>query len=219
MGHPSALPWWSILRRTIPMKTKVLLAWLLVSLWMTAFAQESDCKRVVATAAMARANSVATLQKAKQQAGDDYRANLVFAYRNFLLRHRMKSAAERLLELIPKNEGQQEVVMTLGDSLCQGETPADMRSLSRVSEALARQFTKAVKLAPEFLPAYIGYSLDAVADSHSDYAVQMKCICQQNHQSFMEAIKRLPADKQDRFAKYVMKPNSCSVVAIPEAHE
>jgi hypothetical protein len=87
-----------------------------------------------------------------------------------------------LLALIPKNEAQQNVAMTLGDSLCDGESLADMKSLSRVNAGLARQFRKAVALAPHFMSTYVAYSLDAVADPHSDYAVEMKNVCHgQNH--------------------------------------
>ena len=179
----------------------------------------ADCRQIEAMAEMARASSVSLLQKAKQRAGDDYRAQLVYAYRAFQLQPSLKSAAAKLLSLIPKNEAEQTVAMTLGDSLCDSELVGDMLALSRVNEGLGRQLTRAVIVAPEFLTAYVEYSLDAIDDPHSDYAAQMKTVCQDRHSAFLGAFNGLPADKQARFARYVMRPDDCHVIAVPEAEK
>jgi hypothetical protein len=203
------------------MKTKALLVSIVLGLVLrgATIAHGADCRQFEAMAEMARASSVSLLQKAKQRAGDDYRAQLVYAYRAFQLQPNLKSAAAKLLALIPKNEAEQAVAMTLGDSLCDGEFSGDMFALSRVNEGLGRQFTRAVRVAPEFLPAYVEYSLVAFTDPHSDYAVQMETVCQDRHSAFLRAFNGLPADKQARFARYVMRPDDCHVIAVPEAEK
>lgn len=195
----------------------VLLGCLFLSSSSFCAAQELKCKQVEANARMTRAESTKVLLDAKQHAGDDYRAQIVFAYRSFQLHPRTQSAAERLLALIPKTEEQQRVVMTLGDSLCDGESMDDMGSLSRVNEGLARQLRKAVELAPQFMPAYVEYSLEAATDPHSDYAVEMQRVCQRNHGAFVRAVKQLPVEKAREFKEHIMKPEGCRVLAIPEA--
>jgi len=201
------------------MKTKALLVLTVLGFCGATVAQGPDCGQVAGMAEMARASSVNALQKAKLRAGDDYRAQLVFAYRAFQLQPNLKSAAAKLLALLPKNEAEQTVAMTLGDSLCDGEPQGDMLVLSRVNEGLGRQFTRAVRVAPEFLRAYVEYSLDAIDDPHSDYAEQMKTVCQDYHAAFLRAVNGLPADKQGRFARYVMRPDDCHVIAVPEGEE
>ena len=185
----------------------------------TVFAQQPNCSEIEAITQMMRAKSVEALLSAKRISGKTYRAQLVFAYRAFELHPGMKTEAQDLLDLIPRNKDQQNTVMTLGDSLCSGESDADMFSLARVRDGLAQQLSKAVALAPQFMRAYIQFSLDAVADPHSDYALHMKKTCERDHARFLSAVKSLASDEEGRFRKYVMNPDTCRVIAMPEAQE
>lgn len=175
-----------------------------------------SCAETAAAAAMARAKTVHALTEASKQAGESYRARLIFAYRSFQL-HPGKEAAQGLLALLPADDSEQITVMTLGDSLCDEESVGDMKTFSRVYEGLARALAKAVLLEQRSLPAYVRYALVATGDPHSDYAVQMKTVCQHAHLDFVGAVKQLPQDKQPLFAKHVMDPTTCRPLAIPEA--
>jgi len=181
--------------------------------WAT---QEVDCAQVSALARMARSRSVGSLAAEKARAGDSYRAQLVFAFRSLQLVANGKNA-ERLLALIPKDDSQQTIVMTLGDYLCTEEPNVDTLILSRVNEGLARELAKAVLLAPRYLSAYVTYSMVAVSDPHSDYAPRMAKVCQQRHAQFIETVKQLPLKQRQEFTKYVIEPNSCRAIAMPEA--
>src|SRR5690349_10835009 len=83
-----------------------------------ALAQTPSCGEISALARMARERSSARLTEEKRQVGESYRAQVVFAARRLELRSNDQSAAILLLNLIPKDDGQQAIWMTLGDSLC-----------------------------------------------------------------------------------------------------
>jgi hypothetical protein len=108
-------------------------------------AQEPNCDQTAAMARMTRAKSSEAVIAEKQKAGDSYRAQVVFAARSLELRPTDKAAAVLVLNLIPQNDGQQTTWMTLGDSLCDSESVADMKSLGRVGDHLPRDLTKAVR--------------------------------------------------------------------------
>jgi hypothetical protein len=172
---------------------------------------------VHAIARISRANAIATLAKAKQDAGINYRAGIVSAARAFELQPGEKSAAVLLLNLIPQDDGQHAILVTLGDSLCDEESVAEMKLLSRIGERLSRDFAKAVLLAPEMLPKYVAYASTSVHDPHSDYAVQMQTVCRAKHSEFLTAVDRLPTDQRGWFVKHVFNPEGCHALALPEA--
>src|SRR5260370_35866461 len=101
-------------------------------------AQEQNCKEIGAAAQMARAKSTRALNDARKQAGESYVARLVFAYRFLHLHPKSKTPAESLLSLIPTDNTQQKVVLTLADSLCDEETVADIDVVARVTDGLAQ---------------------------------------------------------------------------------
>jgi len=168
-------------------------------------------------ARMARAKSSEAVTVAKQKAGDNYRAQVVFAARSFELRPTDKAAAVLVLNLIPQDDGQQTTWMTLGDSLCDSESVADMKALGRVGDRLPRDLGQAVMLVPDRLPGYVAYAATSVHDPHSDYAVQMQTVCRARHPEFLKAVGGLPTDKRDWFVKHVLNPEGCHALALPEA--
>jgi hypothetical protein len=101
---------------------------------------------------MARAKSYAGVAAEKQEAGDSYRAQVIFAARSFELRPVDKKAAVLLLGLIPQDDGQHTTWMTMGDSQCSAESLADMKSLGGLGERLPRDLARAVLLVPDKLP-------------------------------------------------------------------
>jgi hypothetical protein len=168
-------------------------------------------------AQMARATSSRVLSSTRSQAGDSYAARLIYAYRLFQLHPGRKDNAERILSLIPATEADQTAVMTLGDSLCDRESVSDMTTLSRVYDGLPRELAKAVLVDTSFLPKYLQYSMVAILDPHSNFAVQTKRVCQKAHAGFIRAVNLLPEGKQEALAKHILNPSNCTVIARPEA--
>jgi hypothetical protein len=177
---------------------------------------QSPCTQVDAIARILRSDSLAALTKAKQNAGSTYRAEIVFAARSLELQPNDKSAAVRLLNLLPQDDTQHVTLMTLGDSLCDEESVAEMTSLSRIGERLSRDFAKAILLAPDMLPRYIAYASTSVGDPHSDYAVQMQPVCRARHSEFVKAVVGLPTEQRFWLVKHVFNPEKCRALALPE---
>jgi hypothetical protein len=180
-------------------------------------AEEPNCDEIAAMARMSHATSSVALTRAKLKSGKSYRAQVVFAARSFELRSTDKSAAVLLLNLIPQNDEQQTAWMTLGDSLCNAESVADMKSLGALGDRLPHDLARAVLLVPDKLPEYVAYAPTSVQDPHSDYAVQMQTVCRGKHAEFVKAVEGLPTDQRDRFVKHVLNPAGCHALALPEA--
>jgi len=180
-------------------------------------ASNLPCSQVHAMARMALARSQRALTTARHDAEGGYRAEIVYAARFFELQSGDRNAAVRLLKLLPQDDAQHTVLMTLGDSLCDGESVAEMASLSRLGERLSRDFAEAVLLAPEMLSKYVAYASASVQDPHSDYAVRMQSVCQAKHSEFVKAVEELPADQREWFVNHILNPEGCHALALPEA--
>ncbi len=196
------------------------LALLFAALFQVSSAQDTSnvpCGEVHTIARISSANSLEALAKAKPNTGGSYRAQIVFAARSFELQPADKNAAVLLLNLIPQDDAQQTIFMTLGDSLCDDEAVAEMFSLSQIRDRLAHDFAKAVLVVPDMLPRYVSYASTSVGDPHSDYAVQMQTVCRARHSAFVKAVEGLPTDQRDWFVKHVFNPEGCHPLALPEA--
>jgi hypothetical protein len=180
-------------------------------------AQKPNCGEIDAIAKMARAISTAELAAHKLKAGESYRAQLVYAAKLIELAPQRQDAAVMLLGLIPKDEQQQHVVMTLGEHHCETESYHEMKMLSQLEERLPRDLTRAVLMVPAKIPEYVAYSIISVQDPHSDYALQMQKVCKANHAEFFDAVKKLPREQRDRFLKYVFDLDGCNALTLPEA--
>jgi len=183
------------------------------------FAHSQRCDEIAATAEMSRAKSMHDVTSASKRAGHDYRAGFVLAFRSFQLQPRSKDAAERLLRMIPTDDTQQKVLMMRGDSLCDAESVADMRAMAQVNENFPRELARAVLLAPNFLASYVRFSIVAVQDPHSEYAVEMKKVCQKAHPSFVRAVNQLSEKERRVLTTQVMDANSCRVISVPEGEK
>jgi hypothetical protein len=196
------------------------LALLFVVLFQASNAQDASnvpCDQVHAIARISSASSLAALAKEKQNAESSYRAKVVFAARSFELQPRNNSAAVLLLNLIPQNDAQHTVLMTLGDSLCDEESVAEMKSLGGLGDRLPHDLARAVLLVPDRLPGYVAYAATSVHDPHSDYAVRMQTVCRAKHAEFLKAVEGLPTDQRNWFVNHVLNPDGCHVLALPEA--
>ncbi|MEP6643397.1 MAG: hypothetical protein ABJA69_02785, partial [Acidobacteriaceae bacterium] len=128
-----------------------------------------------------------------------------------------KRAALLLLNVIPKDDTQHAIWMTLGDSLCSSESVPDMKSLGQQGAKLPRDLAKAVVIVPDKLPSYVAYALTSVQDPHSDYAVQMQAVCRARHPELAKAVAGLPREKREWFLRHVFDPEGCHALALPEA--
>ncbi|MFY9854249.1 MAG: hypothetical protein WAK26_10285 [Terracidiphilus sp.] len=180
------------------------------------FAQKSSCGEIDAMARMAHAISSGELAANRSKAGESYRARVIFAEMEFEFYPQKHDVALLLLNLIPKDDDERHAVMTLGDHLCDFETPHEMKSLNQIGNHLPRDLAKAVLVAPEKLPEYVAYSIASVKDPHSDYALQMQKVCRARHTEFVEAIAKMPAEEMEEFLKYVFNPDGCDALALPE---
>jgi hypothetical protein len=200
-----------------PVSSKGIAAALLWAACGVALAQEPNCGEVAVMARMARAKSSAALPSLQQKAGDSYRAQVVSAARSLELDSAASRAAVTLLNLIPRDADQQSIWVTLGDSLYSGETVSDMKSLGQLGERLPRGLARAVLLIPDRMQDYLAYSLVSTQDPHSDYAIQMRGVCQTRHSEFLGAVEGLPPDKRGWFTGHVFNPDGCHALALPEA--
>jgi hypothetical protein len=179
-------------------------------------AQKFDCGEIEAIASMARAISTAELAEAKVKAGESYRAQFVYAAKQFELKPEKRDVALLLLDLIPKDDVQQQMLMTLGEHHCVTESYHEMKSLAQLVERLPHDLARAVQLVPAKIPEYVAYSITSVQDPHSDYAIQMQKVCHVRHSEFVAAVAKLPWQKKDRFLKYIFDPEACNALTLPE---
>ncbi len=179
-------------------------------------AEKPNCGEVEAIARMARAVSTAELAAYKGKAGTSYRARFVFAAKQFELKSERRDVALMLLNLIPKDDEQQQMLMTLGEHHCETESYHEMKSLAQLAERLPRDLARAVLLVPAKIPEYVAYSITSVQDLHSDYAIQMQKVCRARHSEFVDAVAKLPWQKKDRFLMYIFDPEACNALTLPE---
>jgi hypothetical protein len=180
-------------------------------------APKPNCGEINAIAKMARAISTAELAANKENAGESYRAQVVYAAKLIELAPQRQDAAILLLNLIPKDEQQQQMLMSLGEHHCETESYHEMKMLAQLEERLPRDLTRAVMMVPAKIPEYVAYSIISVQDPHSDYAVQMQKVCKARHAEFFDAVAKLPREKRDRFLKYVFDLDGCNALTLPEA--
>jgi len=181
-------------------------------------AQKTDCSENKAIAMMARAISTAELAAFREKAGESYRAQLVYAAKLIELDPQRQDAAVLLLNLIPKDDEQQHLLITLGEHHCETESYHEMKMLNQLEERIPRDLARAVLMVPAKIPEYVAYSIVSVQDPHSDYALQMQKICRTRHAEFVDAVKNLPRVKRDRFLKYVFDIDGCNALSLPEGN-
>jgi hypothetical protein len=127
-----------------------------------------------------------------------------------------KASANALLEVLPKDEKQELAWVTLGDSLCESESMADMMILGKLEDRSAREFSRAILLCPVRLSSYLTYVANASSNPHIDAAMQAQKVCQTDRARFEKAFDGLPADERRQFAKYVLRPDTCQALRFPE---
>ena len=184
----------------------------------SAIGQKFGCARIRDVIGMVHSRSVAALDRARARAGagDDYRAQTVYAGKKFELSPSATTAAE-LLNTIPQDDEQQVIWMTFGDSLCDQESLAEMAELSRFGERLQRNVPRAVLLAPAKMSRYVSYATLATRDPHSKYAMEMKDVCQRRRSELQASIMTMTPDSRSWFEEHVFDVRRCQPKALPES--
>jgi hypothetical protein len=183
-------------------------------------AQKSNCEETAAIGEMAKAVSPAALRALKQNAGNSYRARLIFAARMLEVDPNNKSAAADLLGLIPKDEFSPEQAVWL-DLLQIDQDPnrclpdPDLKPLGRLQYHLPRLLARAVLLIPDRMPEYVSYALISTCPD-CDFAVQMRRVCMARHQQFVDAVNKLSPKERSWFVSKIFNPEGCRTIFFPE---
>ncbi len=180
------------------------------------WAMEIECGDVIAMAKVAAARTEKVLESEAKRLGDSYLAHSVFAARHFEL-HNDRRSATVLMGLLPANEEQQIAWGSLGESMCDRETTAEMKVLGGLGDRLARNIARAVILVPEKMISYVNFSLMTTSDPHSNYAIEMRRVCLHRQQELAAAVDTLEMDKKQWFRTHVMDLSTCQALSLPEA--
>jgi hypothetical protein len=119
------------------------------------------CDQVHAAAQIARVQSLKALAEEKKKVPSGYMVEIVAAFRAFELHPQSRTLAVGLLRQVPDDEAHEEVISALEAAICDDESSAEMEVLARVEFAIPRMLARAVILAPEYMEAYVKYSLIA----------------------------------------------------------
>jgi hypothetical protein len=192
-----------------------------LALCASVFAQEPGCLETSTMGKMAGATSIATLKARKQEAGDSYRAQVIYAARMLEIDPNNKSAAELLLNLIPKDiDGPQQKVWLELDELPQcpsgNLSDSDLMPLFRLQYHLPRLLARAVLLVPDKMQDYVTYAYISIQNPESDYAIQMQKVCRVKHLEFVSAVDKMPLDDKKWFVAKIFNPDGCHPLAFPE---
>ncbi len=180
-------------------------------------AKEPNCTEFRALAGMASAKSTGALRAWSSQAGDGYRAKVVFAARLFELHPSDIRSASAVLGLIPRNDEQDIVWQSLIYGLdCDARTEREVHTLAVLEADLPRDLARAVLLVPDKMLAYISYANISVGDPHSDYAVQMQRVSRAKHREFANAVDRLTPDDKKWFLSGTFNPDGCRALHFTE---
>lgn len=179
-------------------------------------AADLSCDELKSSIDMVRSNSTDTLTGYRVAAGNSYRVDVIFAFKYFELNDKDMRAGRRLFKILPKNDKQYGIWLTMGDSLCNDESVADMKLLDEFSARFSLLLSRAVMSNPDEMPRYVEFSLMAAQDPHSDFALQMKRVCLAKHEAFKRAVKGLSIADRHWFAAHVMHVDHCKPLALPE---
>jgi hypothetical protein len=180
-------------------------------------AQDLDCNRISTISNMAVAKSTPELEKWRKDSGGSYLARLVFSSRLFELEPKHGSAASNLLAFVPPDKKEEAFWHTLDGFLCEKETVKEVKTLAELQARLPRDLARAVLLVPAKMPEYVSYAYTSIQDPHSDYALQMRSVCQARSKPFVAAVNSLPSDDRRWFIKKIFDPRGCHALALPEA--
>ena len=189
------------------------------------FAQEPGCAQISLRGQMARARRIAVLADLKKKAGADPRIELVFAARKLELNSTSKTAADSLLDLLPKYESDPYEddpirsrwldLIGLQACLSGGISLRELKALSLLESHLPRLLAKAVLLSPEKMPVYVGHTQLFITPD-SDFPIHMQTVCRRQHQTFLNAVDKFSSKDKQWFETIIFNPKTCRTIYHPE---
>jgi hypothetical protein len=181
-------------------------------------ASEIACGALHSMLELARADSFASLMANRPRIDEGYRGRLVFAFKLFDLSRDSKSA-EHLLSMLPKNEREYQIWITMGDALCDSETVSDMEAMQKLSLGFSSLASQAAILHPAGIPSLLRTVMLSVQDPHSDLALKLEPICRSRHAAFREAMQKMTPDNRAWFESRAFDVVQCKALVSPESDD
>lgn len=180
-------------------------------------ANELNCSELKSAIGMVHANSIGVLNKYRSTAGKSYRSNVIYSFKYFELMGSDARGVAMVFKVLPANDQQYTVWITMGDSFCQGEKLADMALMDSFGERLPLLLSRAVIDRPSEMSKYIKFSLNATQDPHSKIVFGMRNVCLIRHSEFKEAIGNLSHSDKEWITSHIIRIDSCRPIELPES--
>lgn len=167
--------------------------------------------------AMATCKTVACVRHAYAKIRKpDIVARIVYFSRLLALRPGDADAALGLLQNIPRTEDENGQMIILATTMYPDETDAEIEIVGQAFWHYSRNLVHALRLHPEFLPAFIRYGTIALSP-HSTYPNWAAKVCRSDPKRFLRAFQALSPKNRAYIAHYVIQPHGCKQIAFPEA--
>ncbi|MGP8250434.1 MAG: hypothetical protein ACLQHF_00260 [Terracidiphilus sp.] len=182
-------------------------------------AREPGCAQISLRAQMARAQTSAALNALHRKSASTFRNDLVYAARELELKPSSKTAADRLLDLLPNegdpNEAAWLDLSGLEDCPSGGFPNHELDAIDRLQYRIPSQLVKAVLRSPEKMQTYVAHT-QLFLTPDSDFTIHMQTVCRKQHKAFLKAVDEfLPKDKS-WFSTVAFNPETCHTVFYPE---
>ena len=183
-------------------------------------ASEHGCAQISLRAQMASARTSAALDTLKKTATPTFRNDLAFAARELELNPASKTAADRLLDLLPNegdpNEAAWLDLVSFEDCPSGGGFPNHaLDSLFGLEYHLPRELAKAVLLSPERMPTYVAHT-QLFLTPDSDFTIHMQTVCRKQHTAFLKAVDEFSPKDRKWFTTIAFNPETCRTIYYPE---
>lgn len=171
-------------------------------------ASPEQCAEVHDAVRVVHAESIRQIEQIAHESRSSYRLNVLRAFRRFELR-KDAADADEILRLLPKDDRQYEIWMTLGDSLCMGESVDDMATLDDFSSRFSRLLADAVVERPRMIGDYIDFVIAHKQDAGNDFGGDVDKVCQARHREFIDAVAGFSKSRIEWISKHIVSIESC----------
>jgi len=181
--------------------------------------REPGCAQISLRAQMASARTSAALDALHKKSASTFRNDLVFAARELELNPASKTAADRLLDLLPNEGDQNEAAwldtVSLEDCPSGGFPNQALDALFRLEYHLPRELAKAVLLSPGKMPTYVAHT-QLFLTPDSDFTIHMQTVCRKQHTAFLKAVDEFSPKDRKWFSTIAFNPETCHTIFYPE---
>lgn len=167
--------------------------------------------------AMATCKTIACINTSYAKISKPEMVARIVYYTNLLrIDPKSQSASHGLLLNIPRTGRQNAHLIVLSTNMYPGETDGEISAVGQAYWNFNQNLAHALRLHPEFLPAFIRYGTVALT-LQSTYPKWATRVCKLNPERFLRAFRTLRVKDQQYIAKYVMQPKGCKQIFYPEA--